>query len=250
MEEKRIEKDYGTLILRGNEPYDYEGAHTGQGFVYKDYEAFKSGKGICYISEYGLLELHEKLTDLEARYENTTNSNDEDFLPDKEYEEDRADILANCGETRESIIEQVRDAFGDDYMLTDEQVEYFASDVFQLADWAYIATYLAENFNLDDLIQFDHDYNPEGRRLFTYHQYEAIMNGQTPKEFADRQLSYGELAVLDEEFDTAFIVDEDCEDDWSDKGLGANARISYIEDRRTGEISGPAEFDCPERFRK
>jgi hypothetical protein len=72
----------------------------------------------------------------------------------------------------------------------------------------------------------------------------------TPKEYADRQLSYGELAELDAEFDTAFIVDEDCPDDWSDKGLGANARIAYIEDRRTGRISGPEEFDCPEQFRK
>lgn len=243
MEEKRIEKDYGTLILRDNEPYDYEGAHTGQGFVYKDYEAFKSSVGICYISEYGLLELHEKLADLEARYENSG-------VTDEEYWDERAEILEHCGETRQSIIEQVRDAFGDDYMLTDEQVEYFASDVFQQADWAYIATYLAENFSLDDLIQFDHDFNPEGRRLFSQFQYEAVMNDMYPKEFADRQLSYGELAVLDEEFDTAFIVDEDCEDDWSDKGLGANARISYIEDRRTGIIDGPAEFDCPERFRK
>jgi hypothetical protein len=86
--------------------------------------------------------------------------------------------------------------------------------------------------------------------MFTYFQYEAVMNDMTPKEFADRQLSYGELAVLDDEFDGAFKVDEDCPDDWSETGLGANARIAYIEDRRTGRISGPEEFDCPERFRK
>lgn len=70
------------------------------------------------------------------------------------------------------------------------------------------------------------------------------------EEYTDRELSYSELAELDDEFDAAFIVDEDCEDDWSDNGLGANARIAYIEDRRTGRISGPEEFDCPERFRK
>ena len=109
-------------------------------------------------------------------------------------------------------------------MMTDEQVEYFAEDVFGLADWACIATYLAENFNIDDCIQYDHEH---GGTMFTYFQYEAVMNDMTPKEFADRQLSYGELFALDEEFDTAFIVDEDCEDDWSDKGLGANARITY-----------------------
>ena len=231
---ERIEKDCGFLILQDGEIYGYEGGQTDNGEVYKDYEAFKSGVGVCYISEYGLQELHERLTNLEARYENITNPDD----------------LANCGETRQSIIDQIREAYGDDYMLTNEQVEYFASDVFQLADWACIATYLAENFNLDDLIEFDHDYNPEGRRLFSQFQYEAVMNDMFPKEYADRQLSYGELAELDNEFDGAFIVDEDCEDDWSDKGLGANARLTYIEWRRRGDISGPAEFDCPARFRK
>lgn len=43
----------------------------------------------------------------------------------------------------------------------------------------------------------------------------------------DRQLSYGELAELDAEFDGA-----------------------YMELRRPVKISGPEEFDCPERFRK
>lgn len=70
------------------------------------------------------------------------------------------------------------------------------------------------------------------------------------KEEADRQLSYSELYELNREFDDAFVVDEDCEDDWSDKGLGANARLTYIEDRRTGAISGPDEFDCPDKWRK
>lgn len=70
------------------------------------------------------------------------------------------------------------------------------------------------------------------------------------KENDDRQLSYGELYELNREFDDAFVVDEDCEDDWSDKGLGANARLAYIEDRRTGVISGPEEFDCPDKWRK
>ena len=70
------------------------------------------------------------------------------------------------------------------------------------------------------------------------------------EEYADRQLSYGELAELDAEFDGAFKVDEDCEDDWSETGLGANARLTYIEQRRTDQIDGPEEFDCPERFRK
>ena len=141
---ERIEKDYGFLVKENGEVYNYEGGHTDDGFVYKDYEAFKSGNGICYISEYG---------------------------------------LEHCGETRQSIIDQVRDAFGDNYMLTDEQIEYFAGDVFGLANWAYIATYLTENFDLDDLIEFDHDYNPIGQRLFNDIQYEAVMNNMYPAEY-------------------------------------------------------------------
>lgn len=214
----------------------YHGGSTDNGVVYKDYEAFKSGVGICYISEYGLEDLEDKLKELNQRKQ---------WLTAEDYLAERKKILEECGETRQSIIDQVREAFGDDYMLTDEQVAYFAEDVFGLADWACIATYLAENFNLDDCIQYDYEH---GGTMFTYFQYEAVMNDMTPKEFADRQLSYGELAVLDEEFDTAFIVDEDCPDDWSDKGLGTNARITYIEERRTGVIDGPDQFDCPPQF--
>lgn len=172
---EKIEKDCGYLVKENGEVYNYDGGHTDNGFVYKDYEAFKSGVGICYISEYELEDLDEKLADLEARHENSG-------MTDDEYWDERAEILEHCGETRQSIIDQVRDAFGDDYMLTDEQVEYFANDVFGLADWACIATYLTGNFEIDDLIQFDHDYNPEGRRLFSQFQYEAVMNDMYPSE--------------------------------------------------------------------
>ena len=171
---ERIEKDCGYLLMEDGKIYGYEGGQTDNGFVYKDYNAFKSGVGICYISEYGLEHLEDKLAGLDQRKRSLTG---------EEYLAERADILANCGETRESIIDQVREAFGDDYMLTDGQVEYFAGDVFELADWASVATYLAENFDLDDLIEFDHDYNPEGRRLFNDFQYEAVMAGKYPSEY-------------------------------------------------------------------
>lgn len=171
---ERIEKDYGYMLKDKTGVTYYHGGSTDNGVVYKDYEAFKSGVGICYISEYGLEDLEDKLDELDQRKQ---------FLTGEEYLAERAEILEHCGETRQSIIDQVRDAFGDDYMLTDEQVEYFASDVFQLADWAYIATYLTGNFEIDDLIQFDHDYNPEGRRLFNEFQYEAVMNNMYPSEY-------------------------------------------------------------------
>lgn len=171
---ERIEKDCGYLLMEDGKIYGYEGGQTDNGFVYKDYEAFKTGTGVCYISEYGLEHLEDKLAGLDQR---------ERSLTGEEYLAERAEILANCGETRESIIDQVREAFGDDYMLTDGQVEYFAGDVFELADWASVATYLAENFDLDDLIEFDHNYNPEGRRLFSDFQYEAVMAGKYPSEY-------------------------------------------------------------------
>ena len=171
---ERIEKDYGYMLKDKTGVTYYHGGSTDNGVVYKDYEAFKTGVGICYISEYGLEDLEEKLGELDQRKQ---------FLSGEEYLAERAEILEHCGETRQSIIEQVRDAFGNDYMLTDEQVEYFASDVFQLADWACIATYLAENFDLDNLIEFDHNYNPEGRRLFNDFQYEAVMHDTYPFEY-------------------------------------------------------------------
>ena len=171
---ERIEKDCGYLLMENGEVRDYEGGQTDNGFVYKDYNAFKTGVGICYISEYGLEDLEDKLDELDQRKR---------FLTGGEYLAERAEILEHCGETRQSIIDQVREAFGDDYMLTDGQVEYFAGDVFELADWASVATYLAENFDLDDLIEFDHDYNPEGRRLFSDFQYEAVMHDMYPSEY-------------------------------------------------------------------
>lgn len=171
---ERIEKDYGYMLKDRTGVTYYHGGSTDNGVVYKDYEAFKTGVGICYISEYGLEDLEDKLEELDQRKR---------FLTGDEYRDERAEILEHCGETRQSIIDQVRDAFGDDYMLTDEQVEYFAGDAFELADWAYISTYLCENFDLDDLIEFDHNYNPEGRRLFNEFQYEAVMAGKYPSEY-------------------------------------------------------------------
>ena len=171
---EKIEKDCGYVVIENGNIVNYEGGSTDNGWVFKDYEAFKTGVGICYIVEFGLEELEEKLDELNQRKK---------WLTAEDYLAEREKILDECGETRQSIIDQVREAFGDDYMLTDEQVEYFASDVFQLADWACITTYLAENFDLEDLIEFDHDYNPEGRRLFNDFQYEAVMNNMYPSEY-------------------------------------------------------------------
>jgi hypothetical protein len=241
---ERYEKYYGVIHINPETGglWDVEASSTGEGWVFKDYEAFERGTGVCYIGEYDMQDMTEELTALEARYENS-KAGEDGYLTDEEYEAERERIIYDHAETRQTIIDQVREMYAEDYMLTDKQIEHIAAGVFNEADWACIATYLTGDFWLDDDIIAD-----EGNDIYTYHQYEAVMNDMTPKEYADRQLSYGELAVLDEEFDTAFIVDEDCEDDWSDKGLGANARITYIEERRTGIIDRPEQFDCPPQF--
>ena len=208
----KVYDDNGTFL-------GYMPDFCGEGIVFKDDEAFRNSPDeVCYIPELAF---------------------EGDFMAVQDAK--------TSGETHNTIVEQVMDVFGEDYMLTEEQAEYFAKNVFNLAEWACISTYLAENFQIEDCIEFDGEKNGG---VFTKFQYEAVMYNMTPKEYADRQLSYAELMQLDNEFDTAFIVDEDCEDDWSEKGLGANARITYIEQRRTGIIDGPEEFDCDEKWRK
>lgn len=191
----------------------------GEGCVYKDEEAFRDHYDeICYIPELVF---------------------EGDFMSVEDARKN--------GETHNTIVEQVNEAFVEEYMLTDKQAEYFAEDVFGIAEWACIATYLAENFHIEDCIELDGE---ENKGVFTKFQYEAVMNEMTPKEYAERSLSYEELIEFDNEFDEAFVVDEDCDSDWSDNGLGVNARLTYIDERRTGLVSCPEEFDCPDKFRK
>ena len=221
----KVYDDNGNLV-------GYEGDYNGEGFVYKDEDAFLNHPDeLCYIPEHAFPE----------------NDEEEDFETTPEYTYVPVEKALEIGETHKTIVEQCVDAWGDDYMLTDEQAEYFAKDVFGLAEWACIATYLTENFSIEDCIDFE---DIKGTGIFTKFQVEAVMNGMTPKEYADRDLSYSELAQFGDEFENAFIQDKDCPDDWSDKGLGDNALLTYIEERRTGVISGPDEFDCDDKWRK
>lgn len=194
----------------------FQGDYNGEGYVFKDILAFEERPDdICYIPEGSFDDKGEFA----------------DFISVEEAK--------TLGETHKTIADQVRDAWGEDYMLTDEQVEYFTKDVFGIAEWACIATYLAENYELDDSIEFD---GIKDGGIYTKFQYEAVMNGMTPKEYAERSLSYGEIIQFDEEFDEAFVHDDDCPDDESENGLGVNARITYQLERRDGSVSGPEEF--------
>lgn len=108
----------------------YEPDYCGEGRIYKDEDAFFNHPDeICYISEHAF-------DDIEGDYMTVEEAKVE-------------------GETHKTIAQQVRDELGDDYTLTDEQVEYISKDVFELAEWACINTYLSENFELDDCIEFD-----------------------------------------------------------------------------------------------
>ena len=176
---EKIRKDYGYLVMNEGHIFDIEGEMSDNGYIFKDSGAFESGEGICYVGEYGLEEIQEQLAELEYQHSISPITSERLYLQERER------IILNGAETRVTIINQVWDAFAEDYMLTYEQVLYFARDVFELADWACIATYLAENFDLDDCIEFD---DIKGGGMFTEQQYEAIRAGKTPKEYAEDEL--------------------------------------------------------------
>ena len=171
---EKIEKDFGSLVMENGKIYDYEGGYTGEGLVYKDYEAFQTGRGVCYMSEHELEDLHEDLTDLEAVYENSEMS-------EEDYWAERAEILGGRGETRESIMYHIREAYQDDYLLTDKQVEYLAYALLNEADWASISTYITDDFWIEDAILFD-----EERQVFSDRQVQAVEAGVYPRKYEEK----------------------------------------------------------------
>ena len=222
---KYYETTVGQKIYENTNLIGFQASASNEGFIFKDEDAFKNNPDeICYIPEHAW-------DDVE----------DEHGIMSPE-------LAKKLGETRNTIRQQIKDAWGEDYMLTDEQIDYFAWDVFRIAEWACISTYLTENYVIEESIGFYCDDYEED--IFTKFQREAIINGMTPKEYSERSLSYEELIQFGEEFENAFIQDKDCSDDWSDKGLGDNALLTYIEERRTGVISGPDEFNCDNKWRK
>ena len=201
----------------------YDGNYNGEGFIYKDEDAFLGHPDeICYIPESVFPEAEG-----EEAY-------------DHEFGMVPVDIALKHGETRKTIAEQIADGYREDYMLTDEQIDRCTKSVFQNLEWSCVATNITESFWIEDLIDFS--YGMASETVFTQFQYDAVMNGMTPKEYSERSLSYEEIVQFDKEFDDAFVTDEECQDDFSEAGLGANARITYEDDRRTGKVSGPEEF--------
>jgi hypothetical protein len=178
-----IEKDFGTLIMDNGRIFDIDGEHNGEGYIFKDMESFETGKGLCYVSEGELDDIREELTNLQAVYENA-QPGDEEYMTDEEYRVERERIILAGGETRRSIIDMVRYHFAKDYLLTDEQAEYFARDVLESAEWASIETYLSDYGIMDSCIMFD-DMKEGG--VFTELQREAVNRGLYPAELLEEE---------------------------------------------------------------
>lgn len=129
---EKINKDYGTVLMQDGKIIGYEIENTGEGFAFKDYEAFKTGKGVCYISEHEFEDLEEELQSLRQMY-------GEDYLQIPEYNEDANHILESVGWTREKLIN----------LVGGPGFEELAFDVLKAVDWQSPETYFNE-INIDE----------------------------------------------------------------------------------------------------
>lgn len=128
----------------------YKPQACGEGYVYKDADAFNNNPDeVCYIAEHAF-----------------DYAGPDDILS-------VADIGDNA-ETRNTIIDKVLCKFGEDYKLTHEQAELFAEDLFSIAEWAFIETYIAENIDIEAFIISSYE---SGTGDFTEEQYKLAFNG-------------------------------------------------------------------------
>lgn len=129
---KNIEATIGSRVVdewNGKVLY-YVGDSTDNGYVYKDDEAFKNGKGICYISE----------SELTIYEENIKNGY---ALTDEEFEVYRDKLNSELSYTRDEIIRLCAGS------------EKLAEDIYYNADWASIETYLNEWVDVVDVDSLD-----------------------------------------------------------------------------------------------
>ena len=145
--EKKIEVTYGYRVVdENNKTIGYETGSTFNGFCFKDTEAFeKHPNDICYIPEYGMEEINEELTNLQAIYENGGMST-------KEYEEQIDFICRGEGWTFYNILNLVAGELSEEEMKVAEAGEGFgflARIVFDTVDWQSPETYFMEMV-LDD----------------------------------------------------------------------------------------------------
>lgn len=115
MEKRRRIEDVVIGELLPDNKVDF--GYTDNGCCYKDYNAYKTGEGICYIPECGV---------------------DDNDQIDTSY-------------TRAKIIEVVTDYLkSTDQFKSDEHAEIIAYDIFDTCDWQCIETYMVEMEVCDD----------------------------------------------------------------------------------------------------
>lgn len=137
---KKIEVTCGfKFVDEHNNIVGYDGGNTFNGYCYKDEDAFKSGEGICYISEYELEDLKEDIDNLDSLY----NIGE---LSKEEYEGELSELLCNCGWTRKDFISLVG---GKDFIKV-------AEHIFYSVDWQCPITYFTEFLG-----EFQEDYDFE-----------------------------------------------------------------------------------------
>lgn len=100
----------------------YIGEYGWQGVYYKDSEAFNEKKGVCYINEYGFENSEENATTL---FNFGSKASAAKYPENNPY-------ISEGGYTYQEILDLV------------DGNEELAKDVFSIADWAAIETYLNE----------------------------------------------------------------------------------------------------------
>lgn len=50
---EKVKNGFGYKVIQDEEIIGYYGEYADEGVIYKDYDAFETGQGVCYINEYG-----------------------------------------------------------------------------------------------------------------------------------------------------------------------------------------------------
>lgn len=124
---------YGYLLKDKKNNLIYLGEHTNQGIVYKDYDAYKNGTGICYIPEYGF---------------------------EKDYSYFEAEDTEIGSYTKEGIYEEVIDMLNQDNYrnffkkIPDKLVKEISDYLFDTVDWQHITSLAYEIDFEEDIVSY------------------------------------------------------------------------------------------------
>lgn len=95
MKIEHVKNGYGWRVIDDQGNITYFGEYVYQGVIYKDYDAYKSGNGVCYIDEYGFENEEQNMNEL---FEFAAKKGVASELVDNPY-------FAKKGYTRKDIIE-------------------------------------------------------------------------------------------------------------------------------------------------